>query len=243
MAALHLDGLTLGYDRHPAVHHLSGCFPAGSLTAIAGPNGAGKSTLLKGIKGMLPPLSGRVDRGGLAPSAIAYLPQQADLDPDFPITVHDVVLLGHWRRIGPWGRATVEQRHHADQALAAVGLDGFSRRPMGSLSTGQRQRVLFARLLLEDAAIILLDEPFAAIDARTTADLLTLMTRWHGQGRTIIAVLHDFDQIRRHFPHCLLLARRPIGWGETATVLSADNLRLARSMDDGQSQDAEGDQS
>ena len=228
--AIRLTDLTLGYDRHPAVHHLSGCFESGSLTAIIGPNGAGKSTLLKGIKGMLPALSGDVALEGMNRAAIAYLPQQAELDQDFPISVLDVVMLGHWRSVGMFGGLGAAHRRHALDALAAVGLEGFERRPIGSLSVGQRQRVLFARVLLEDSPVILLDEPFAAIDARTTADLLAVVGRWHGEGRTVIAVLHDFDQVRSHFPRALLLAREVIAWGETERVLSADNLLLARAM-------------
>ena len=236
--AIRLTDLTLGYDRHPAVHHLSGCFESGSLTAIIGPNGAGKSTLLKGIKGMLPVLSGGVALEGVDRAAIAYLPQQAELDQDFPISVLDVVMLGHWRAAGMFGAMGAPHRRHAQDALAAVGLEGFERRPIGSLSVGQRQRVLFARVLLENSPVILLDEPFAAIDARTTADLLALVGRWHGEGRTVIAVLHDFDQVRRHFPRALLLAREVVAWDETERVLSADNLLKARAMSEAWDEDA-----
>ena len=236
--AVRLTDVTLGYDRHPAVHHLSGCFESGSLTAIIGPNGAGKSTLLKGIKGMLPALSGGVALEGVDHAAIAYLPQQAELDQDFPISVLDVVLLGHWRAVGMfWAMGAIHRRPAVD-ALAAVGLEGFEHRPIGSLSVGQRQRVLFARVLLEDAPVILLDEPFAAIDAHTTADLLAVVGRWHGEGRTVVAVLHDFDQVRRHFPRALLLAREVIAWDETERVLTADNLLKARAMSEAWDEDA-----
>jgi zinc/manganese transport system ATP-binding protein len=98
------------------------------------------------------------------------------------------------------------------------------------LSVGQFRRVLFARLLLQDAAVIVLDEPFAAIDAKTTDDLLALLDRWHAHGRTIVAVLHDFDQVRAHFPETLLIARDLIAWGDTASVMSAENLARARAM-------------
>ncbi len=120
-----------------------------------------------------------------------------------------------------------------------MGLEGFEGRSVGSLSSGQFQRVLFARLLLQDAAVILLDEPFTAIDARTTADLLELVRAWHGQGRTVIAVLHDLQQIREHFPQTLLMARELIAWGDTAQALTVDNLRKARQMGEFWSADAE----
>lgn len=229
-SAFTLHDLTLGYDRHPAVHHLNGRFAAGSLTAVVGPNGAGKSTLLRGLTGILVPLGGRVERGALRRDQIAYLPQQAEIDRSFPITVAETVLLGHWRRIGLFGAVSNAMRRQGQEALSAVGLDGFARRPIASLSAGQFQRVLFARMLLQDCPVILLDEPFAAVDSRTTADLLALVGRWHGERRTVIAVLHDIDQVRAHFPETLLIAREPVAWGPTAEALSPAHLLQARRM-------------
>ncbi|HEX2215796.1 MAG TPA: ATP-binding cassette domain-containing protein, partial [Xanthobacteraceae bacterium] len=113
---------------------------------------------------------------------------------------------------------------------AAVGLSGFESRPIASLSGGQMQRTLFARLLLQDARVILLDEPFTAIDARTAVDLFALVQRWHGERRTVVAVLHDLDLVRSGFPQTLLLAREPVAWGATADVLTAENLLKARRM-------------
>jgi zinc/manganese transport system ATP-binding protein len=225
-----LRDLTLAYDRHRAVHRLAGRFEAGSLTAIVGPNGAGKSTLLKAIVGALAPASGSIDRAGLRRRDLGYLPQAAEIDRSFPLTVADTVILGAWRWTGALRGVTRATGQKAQAALAAVGLAGFERRPVGALSAGQFQRVLFARLLLQDATVILLDEPFTAIDARTTRDLLDLVCRWHGEGRTVITVLHDFEQVRMHFPEALLLAREPIAWGPTETVLSPANLLRARSM-------------
>jgi zinc/manganese transport system ATP-binding protein len=228
--AIRLDDLTVCYRRHPAVHHLSGTFASGSLTAIVGPNGAGKTTLLKAIMGLLPVTTGRIDPVALASADIAYLPQQAEIDRSFPITVLDVVMLGHWQRIGVLRAVTAELRAKAAAALAAVELFDFQPRPIRSLSAGQFQRVLFARMLLQDARLILLDEPFTAIDARTTADLLDVVRAWHTEQRTVIAVLHDLEQVRAHFPETLLLARTGIAWGTTATVLTPDNLQRARHM-------------
>jgi zinc/manganese transport system ATP-binding protein len=229
MDAIALNDLTLGYNGHPAVHHLSGVFAPGSMTAVVGPNGSGKTTLLKGITGLLCPLGGRIERGRLKISQIAYLPQQAEIDRSFPITVLDIVALGLWQRIGMFGGMKKEWPQ-AWQALASVGLEGFERRAIGELSAGQFQRVLFARLLLQDCPVIILDEPFTAIDARTTTDLLDMVLRWHAENRTIIAVLHNFEQVRSYFPSTLLIAREPVAWGKTAEVLTAENLQLARQM-------------
>ena len=228
MPAIRFSDLTLGYDRHPAVHHLSGEIAPGSLTAIVGPNGAGKSTLLKAIAGALSPLDGTVTlaRG----KRLAYLPQSAELDRSFPIHVYDLVAMGLWNRAGIFGRIGAGSAREIEHAIAAVGLTGFERRPIGTLSGGQMQRALFARLLLQDADVILLDEPFTAIDARTTADLLELVRRWHGESRTVIAVLHDIETVRQAFPQTLLLAREAVAWGETAAVLTPENLMKARRM-------------
>ncbi|MDR6664090.1 ABC transporter ATP-binding protein [Rhizobium sp. 1399] len=235
---IRLDNLTVSYDRHPAVHHLSGTFQPGSLTAIAGPNGAGKSTLLKAIMGELRPAEGGVEHR-LQRTDFGYLPQAAEINRRFPISVLDTVLLGSWRSAGAFGRIAKREAACARDALATVGLEGFEKRHIGSLSAGQFQRVLFARLLLQDARIILLDEPFTAIDARTTRDLLDIVVRWHGDGRTVIAVLHDFEQVRAHFPETLLLARRLIGWGPTQEVMSSANLLQARAMAERWDEDAE----
>ena len=225
--AIRLTDLTLGYDGHPAVHHLDGAFATGSLTAIVGPNGSGKSTLLKGIMGTLTPLTGRIER---AAADIAYLPQSAEIDKSFPATVSELIGLGLWKRRGLFGGFGTGDREQIAGALAAVGLEGFAKRPIDTLSGGQMQRTLFARVLLQDAPIVMLDEPFAAIDEKTVADLIKLIAHWQGEGRTVIAVLHEIDLVRRHFPQTLLLAREPIAWGNTAVALKPENLQRARGM-------------
>jgi zinc/manganese transport system ATP-binding protein len=222
-AQIKFRDVTLGYDRHPAVHHLNGEVAQGALLAVVGPNGAGKSTLFRGLAGILKPLAGSIDLGGLDIRDIAYLPQSVDIDRTFPISVFDLVGTGLWRTTGFFGGMGKSARDKITQALAAVGLNGFENRSIGTLSGGQMQRMLFARLLLQD-------EPFNAIDAKTSADLLALVRRWHGEGRTVLAALHDMDLVRANFPETLLLARGPVAWGATAQVLTAENLAEARRM-------------
>jgi zinc/manganese transport system ATP-binding protein len=229
-AALRFSNLTLGYERHPAVHHLDGEIEKGSLLAVVGPNGAGKSTLFKGIVGALRPLAGRIERGGLTGRDIAYLPQIADIDRTFPINVYDMVSMGLWRRSGLFGGIGRKERAEIETALAAVGLTGFEDRAIATLSGGQMQRTLFARLLLQDADLIVLDEPFNAIDTKTCADLLDLVRRWHRERRTVLAALHDMDLVQTSFPQALLLARTPVAWGPTREVLTPENLLKARRM-------------
>lgn len=225
-----VSNLTVAYDRHPALHHLSGSFKKGSLTALIGPNGAGKSTLIKVIAGLLAPAEGTIVFDGLKKQDIAYLPQSSAIDETFPITVHDVVSMGLWRHIGAFRAVTDEMRRTVEDALHRVGLMGFEDRVFGELSTGQRQRVLFARVMVADAELILLDEPFSAMDVRTVKHLLTLIAKWHEEGRTQIVVLHDFSLVRQHFPQCLLLARNKIAWGDTDQTLSDVNLEKTREM-------------
>lgn len=229
-APIRFRNLTLGYDRHPAVHHLDGAIETGSLTAVVGPNGAGKSTLFRGVIGAIEPLAGQIERNGIALEDIAYLPQVTDVDRSFPISVYDLVAMGLWRRKGSFGGIGRKERHDVEHAIEAVGLTGFELRAIGTLSGGQMQRTLFARLLLQDAPMIVLDEPFSAIDARTAADLLALVRRWHMEKRTVLAALHDMELVKTAFPQTLLLAREPIAWGATGTVLTAENLRKAQHM-------------
>jgi zinc/manganese transport system ATP-binding protein len=228
--ALQFRDLTLGYDRHPAVHHLDGVIETGALVAVVGPNGAGKSTLFKGIVGLIKPLAGRIERGVGAAQKIAYLPQAAEIDRSFPINVYDMVAMGLWLRTGLFGGIDRDARGRIEQAIAAVGLTGFEDRPIATLSGGQMQRMLFARLLLQDARVIVLDEPFNAVDAKTSADLFDLVRRWHGEQRTVLTALHDIDFVRANFPETLLLARKPVAWGRTSTVLTPENLLAARRM-------------
>ena len=228
--ALAFDNYSLGYNRAPALMNLQTQITEGSLTAVVGPNGAGKSTLFKGVIGELPPLSGELSLGALSLKEISYMPQQSEVDRTFPISVFELVAMGLWKELGAFGGVGRRHRHRIAEALSAVGLDGFENRVIGSLSGGQVQRALFARLLLQDSPLVLLDEPFNAIDAGTTADLIDLVKRWHKEGRTILAVLHDTEAVRLHFPNTLLLARELVAHGPTDEVLTAENQFRARQM-------------
>ena len=226
---IHFHNLTLGYERHPVIHHLHGEVATGSLLAIVGPNGGGKSTLLKGILGQLAPLGGEI-RLAVDRQEIGYLPQQSRIDRQFPITVREVVAMGLWRHCGLFGRLAHSQRARVAAALERVGLDNMAEARLEALSGGQLQRALFARLWLQESRLMLLDEPFSAIDSQTTEDLLGLLHEWQQEGRTVLAVLHDMTQVSRHFPESLLLAREVIAWGETSSVLCEENLSRARRL-------------
>jgi zinc/manganese transport system ATP-binding protein len=229
-AVLEAEGLGKRYGRRWALSDCTLSIPAGHVVGLVGPNGAGKSTLFRGLVGILKPLAGSIGLGDLDARDIAYLPQTVDIDRSFPISVFDFVGTGLWRAIGLFGGMGKAARDRIAQALAAVGLNGFENRSIGTLSGGQMQRMLFARVLLQDARLIVLDEPFNAIDTKTSADLLALVRRWHAEKRTVLAALHDMDLVRAHFPDTLLLARGPVAWGATADVLTAENLLQARRM-------------
>ncbi|MBV9247788.1 MAG: ATP-binding cassette domain-containing protein [Acetobacteraceae bacterium] len=209
-----LRDVTVHYGSRVAVEDVSGRFAPGSLTAVVGANGAGKSTLLGAIAGTVR-FSGVVECPARARGRLAFLPQRAALDVSYPLTVAELIAVGGWRSFGAFRAPSAAVRAQVAEAAAAVGLTGRLRRRIAELSVGELQRALFARLILQDAAVILLDEPFAAVDAPTTGTLLDLIARWHQEGRTVVTVLHDLDLVRTRFPSALVLARRCISWGPT----------------------------
>lgn len=211
--------LTLAYDKQPVIQNLELKLPQGVLLAVIGANGTGKSTLLKAVMGELKPVSGSIHLQGLTRRDIAYLPQQTALEPDFPINVQDCVAMGLWRQLGAFGKISALQKDQINDALATVGLSQLAQRPLSRLSVGQRQRVLFARLLLQDAPVILLDEPFNAVDEKTIQDLMQLVEQWHRQGCSVLAVLHDWQLGRRYFPETLWLTEGQARYGASTTLI------------------------
>jgi len=230
MSAITLNNVTLGYGAQAAVSGVSGAFAAGKTTVIVGPNGSGKSTLLKALAGVQPVQSGRIDWAGLKRRQIAYLPQDPGMDRSFPITVADLIALGFERRLGLFGGFGAAERFDLAAAIEAVGLDGLEHRAIDALSGGQFQRALFARVMAQDAPLILLDEPFAAQDTRTTADLLKVIQRWRGEGRTLVIVLHDLAMARILSDETLVMAREAVAWGPTEGVLTPGHLKRAHDV-------------
>ena len=225
--SVYVSNITVSYQRRPAVHHVSGRFECGVATAIVGPNGAGKSTLLKAIAGILPLDHGKVALSDCSPNEIAYLPQKAEIDLSMPMTVFELVATGLWRRMGAFAGMDAAGLARVEQALEQVGMQGFTARPLAALSIGQLQRVLFARILVQDAPVILLDEPYNAVDANTTEVLLGLVRQWQIEKRTVVAVLHDFEQVKHYFQEAVLLAHEVVAWGKPADVLTVANLMSA----------------
>ncbi len=223
-----LHNLTISHQGHPAVHHLHGAFETGQFTAIVGPNGGGKSTLLNALAGVHTKFEGEIQLH--KQPTLAYLPQLPALNLDFPCSVRDLVAMGLWRELSWLKRLAPQHLERVSTALARVGLSGFEERLISELSSGQLQRALFARLIVQNAQVLLLDEPFNAMDSTTQNDLVQLLEQWRAEKRTVIAVLHDHLLVHKHFEQTLLLARSAIAWGHTSTVLNATHLFKARQM-------------
>lgn len=223
-----LNKAEIGYERSAITAPIDGCFSAGSLTAIIGANGAGKSTLLKTLAGLQPLVAGQIVFTAGSRAQMAYLPQQVEIDKQFPMAVQDVVAMGCWPQSGLLGRVNSESRERIKQALSLVGMQDMARHPVGELSGGQLQRVLFARLWVQQAPLILLDEPFTGIDTQTVQLLLKVIHQLHHEGKTVIAVLHDMSLVAEHFPHALWLTPQGYRWQHSEQVL----IELHRSHSD-----------
>jgi zinc/manganese transport system ATP-binding protein len=216
---IRLHEVTVRFGRRIALEAITGEFAPGSLTAIVGANGAGKSALLAAIAGTVRPARGTIDCN--ARDRLAYLPQVTAIDRDFPLTLSELITLGAWRELGAFRSPNNALRQRVASAAETVGLAPRLNRSICEVSVGELQRALFARLMLQDASIILLDEPFAAVDAPTISALLDLIGRWHEEQRTVAVVLHDLDLVRARFPSTLVLAQRCLAWGPTEAALPA----------------------
>ncbi len=229
--AFQVERLSAAYNGVPVVVDVSLNAPAGAITAIMGPNGAGKSTFLKAALGLIPRLSGKTLVFGKPLSRdrreIAYVPQRAAVDWDFPATVMDVVMMGLQPEIGWLRPPSVVHERRAHAALAAVGMEDFAARQIGQLSGGQRQRVFLARALVQEAPVMILDEPFIGIDAATEQAIVDIFRSLKKAGRSIIAVHHDLATARDYFDHVLLMNVVKIAEGPAGSVLSEDNIALA----------------
>jgi manganese/zinc/iron transport system ATP- binding protein len=234
-AALEIRGLTVSYGERPVLWDVDAQFPVGALSAIVGPNGAGKSTLLRAALGLVAADAGHARvlgepaRGALR--RVAYVPQRDAVDWDFPITVREVVEMGRYGRVGWLKRLRGEDRQVVEEALERVGMAGYAGRQIGRLSGGQRQRVFIARALAEEAPVLLMDEPFAGVDARTEAALLELLGELRDAGRSIVVVHHDLGTVRRAFDWALLLNVRAIANGRVEDVLTPETLGRAYGTD------------
>lgn len=225
-----LENVSVSYGPHKALENISGTFQAGSLTAVAGPNGAGKSSLLKLIAGLVRPRKGRITLAPEMRDKIGYLPQSSAIARDYPLSVMQTVCIGFWPELGDIAAISSSHKKRALKALEQVDLAQMKDRQIGMLSGGQFQKLLFARLYLQDPQILLLDEPFASLDGETTARLIGILLDWHKKGKTIICVLHDLLLIKKYFPDSFLLAGKCLGTGHTHVLFEKNLLSFDLDM-------------
>ena len=218
-ALIEADGLAVGYGGPPAIDGVSFGLRAGERMALLGPNGGGKTTLMRALLGELRPLTGALAVHGRC----GTVPQTERTRLDYPVSALDVATMGALSRLPWWRRPSREDRRGAQAALARVGLGDRADATFGELSGGQRQRVLIARALVQDAVVLLLDEPFSGLDNASAAALEALIAELAGEGRGIVVATHDLDQARRS-DSVLCLNRRQIAHGAPAAVLDRPTL-------------------
>lgn len=224
---IEIRNLSVSYGKNKALSNVSGTFQPNTLTAIIGPNGGGKSTLVKAIQNQVKIESGSITHNCERICESGYLPQQSDVDKNFPLTVREVVGMGLWPKLGSFRGYNTTEHQLITEALKRVGLLKCEERRIDTLSGGQFQRMLFARIYIQDASLIILDEPFTAIDSQTCDHLINIILEWYKKGKTILVVLHNLDLVKKHFPETLLLGRSCIGWGPTKFVLTPKNINQA----------------
>ena len=227
-APLSIRGLAVAYGDRLALGPVDWDVARGACTAVVGPNGAGKSTLLKAALGLVRPLRGSTRFFGeplrRVRSRVAYVPQRESVDWEFPATALDVVTMGRYGRLGWLRRVGDEDRRVARRAIERLGLAGLETRPIGELSGGQQQRVFVARALAADAELLLLDEPFAGVDAATEHALFEVLDEFVRAGGTAVVVHHDLESVPQHFDRALLLDTRAVAEGPIDAVWSGENL-------------------
>ena len=232
---LHLEDVTVSYNRIPAVHHLSATLSCGSCVALLGPNGAGKTTLLKAIAGLLPLETGRIEfRGhqveGTSGREIAYVPQREAVDWDFPVTVRGLVEMGRYPALGKWRRFGASDHAAVEEALHICDLEDIADRQISALSGGQQQRAFLARAWAQKADIYLLDEPFTGLDRNAVEAFAQAMRHLREAGKLIMASHHDLKSVEALFDHILLLNGELVACGPTAEAFTKDNLDRAYAM-------------
>lgn len=228
-APIEVHDLTVAYRKKPVLWNIDFSLPHGALVGLVGPNGAGKSTLIHAIMGLIPLLSGFVKIFGKpldqSRRLIGYVPQRESVDWDFPVNALEVVMMGRYGHLTSLGRLAKEDKSRALDALERVGMSAFAHRQISQLSGGQQQRVFLARALAQDAAVYLMDEPFAGVDAATEKAIIALLKDLRAAGKTCLVVHHDLHTVRDYFDQVMLLNLRLVKFGPTSEVFTEELLR------------------
>jgi ABC-type Mn2+/Zn2+ transport system ATPase subunit len=226
--AIEVKNLTVSYGQRPALLDVSIDLPKGHLIGVIGPNGSGKSTFIKSILGFVKKDFGSVKILGTpaekASGLVAYVPQRGAVDWDFPITVKEVAMMGRYQHIPWWKEPTSNDKALVDSALEMVRMEEFKSRQIGQLSGGQQQRVFMARALAQGSEVLLLDEPFAGVDAATERAILDVLNQARSKGKTLVVVHHDLATAAEFFDELLLIKQRVFAFGKPRDVLNEELL-------------------
>lgn len=232
---LEVKNLTVSYHDTPVLADVAVRFNASKITGIIGPNGAGKSTLIKSILGLVKVQNGHIlykdEPIKKFQKKIAYVEQRKELDLTFPISVFDLVLSGTYGKLGLFKNPGKIEHQKAAKALEQVGLSEFSSRQIGQLSGGQLQRVFIARAIVQEAEIIILDEPFVGIDLQSERKIMQILKTWRDEGKVIIVVHHDLNKAPQYFDDLVILNHGIVDFGPTKSVYSSKNIQKAFSAD------------
>lgn len=226
--AIEVQNLTVSYQAKPALLDVSVAIEKDQLVGVIGPNGAGKSTFIKAVLGFIKPDIGTVKIDGRnvqqAKGQVAYVPQRGAVDWDFPVTVFEVALMGRYQWIPWYTSPRKKDKKLALQALEMVRMSEFADRQIGQLSGGQQQRVFLARALAQGSDILLLDEPFAGVDAATERAILDVLERAKNAGKTLVVVHHDLSTAAEYFDNLILIKQRMYAYGPPQAVLQEELL-------------------
>jgi manganese/zinc/iron transport system ATP- binding protein len=226
--AITVNELTVDYDGVTAIKDVYFAVRAEELTAIVGPNGAGKSTLIKALLGLIPTRTGTISCFGTSPKQyrkdISYVPQRAQIDWEFPANVFDVVAMGLYGELGLLRRFSSAHKDRVHSALTDVDMADFATRQISQLSGGQQQRVFLARSIVQDAELILLDEPFGGIDAKSEVVIVDILRRQKQNGKSIVAVHHDLSTVKDYFDDVILLNKTVTAFGPVDDVFTKSNV-------------------
>lgn len=232
---LKVQNLTVAYSDTPVFTDVAVNFNAGKITGIIGPNGAGKSTMIKAMLGLIKFQTGTVEYEGRAlkqfQKQIAYVEQRKDLDLTFPINVFDVVLTGTYGKLGLFREPSKADRQRCQDALEQLELADLAQRQISQLSGGQLQRVFVARALVQEADIIILDEPFVGIDLQSETAIMTILHQWRDAGKMIIVVHHDLNKVSRYFDDLVILNHGIVDYGPVDAVYTPANIERTFSAD------------
>ena len=232
---IEIRDLTVAYDDTPVFTDVAVQFNAGKITGIIGPNGAGKSTLIKAVLGLIKSQEGTVtynDRPfSEVQKKVAYVEQRKELDLNFPINVLDVVITGTYGQLGLFRNPGKKEKLASQEALKQVSLEEFASRQIGNLSGGQLQRVFVARTIVQEADIIIMDEPFVGIDLQSETAIMKIMKQWRDDNKTIIVVHHDLNKVSKYFDDLVIMNHGILDYGPTARVYNAQNIEQAFSSD------------